>query len=231
MTAPVAALAFSFSDNFTPSPSPDWNNHSGDWTDIATGDYAAQQPNDNPQAVTALPFDMSNTNLQVTVTVNQLGDGGILFNSGGVELVLGGENYGQGTRGAFAGSSAYWGDLAGGVINRAVDVFTPGDTYTITVTVNGDLYTAYKDPDGSFDGSSTVLTTLTYGMFTSGYVGLYDDQPNKTTGAGFGLPTSFSNFSMSGTLVPVPEPSSMFLVGVGLASLVVARRRRRIGAY
>jgi hypothetical protein len=106
-------------------------------------------------------------------------------------------------------------------------VFTPGDTYTITVTVNGDTYTAYEDPDGSLDVNSTVLTTLTDNSSTSGEVGLYDDQPNVTTGSGSGTPTSFSDFSLSGTLVPAPEPSSLFLVGAGLAWLGAARRRQR----
>jgi hypothetical protein len=227
--APTARAApFTFFDNFSPSASPDWSNTTGHWS-ASSGDYAAQIPNNAPQAVTFLPFDLTNTNLQVTVTVNALGDGGIIFNSGNVELVLGGSGYGQGARGGNAGNSAYWGNLSGGEMDLVTHVFTPGDTYTITVTVNGDTYTAYDDPDGSFDSSSTVLTTLIDSAFTSGEVGLYDDQPNKTTGSGSGTPTSFSNFSLQGTLVtrPVPEPASLLLFGTSLAWLGAARRRRR----
>ena len=218
--------------NFTPTPSPDWSDATGDWTDISGGEYAAQHPNDSPEAVTYLPFNLTNANLQLTVTVNALADAGIIFNSGNVELVLGGNGYGQGDRGGASGNSAYWGTVSGGGEQDPVTgVFTPGGTYTITVTVNGDTYTAYNDPDGSFDVNSTVLTTLTDSSFTSGEVGLYDDQPNVTTGAGFGPPTSFSNFSLSGTLVPAPEPSSLFLVGAGLAWLGTARRRQRTRTY
>jgi hypothetical protein len=36
--------------------------------------------------------------------------------------------------------------------------------------------------------------------FSHGEVGLYDDQPNTTTGSGSGAPTTFSNFSLQGTV-------------------------------
>lgn len=119
MTAPVVGLAapFSFSDDFAPAPSSYWSNSSGNWTDIAPGDYAAQNPNNNPHADTYLPFALTNTNLQVTVTVNALGDVGIDFNSGNVELILGGDGYGNGSRLPPSGTVAYWvTPSAGGLI-------------------------------------------------------------------------------------------------------------------
>jgi hypothetical protein len=73
-------------------------------------------------------------------------------------------------------------------------VFTPGNTYTITVIVNGNTYTAYNDPDGIFDKNSTVLTTLVDNTYSHGQVGLYDNQPGP---GGSGTPMSFSNFSVS----------------------------------
>ncbi len=140
----------------------------------------------------------------MSVTVNNLGDGGIWLRSddtgnNGILLVTGGDGYGQGARGGPAGHSLYWHVVQNGVPSSEMDpvsgVFTPGDTYTIRVTVVGNTYSAY------LNGSATPATTLVNNVFNSGYVGLYDTQPNTTTGSGFGPAQSFSNFSLSGTLV------------------------------
>ena len=52
-------------------------------------------------------------------------------------LVLEGNGYGNGVRGGNAGSSIYWADSSnpGATLNKVTGVFTPGNTYTITVTV------------------------------------------------------------------------------------------------
>src|SRR5579863_4786841 len=71
---PAWAASITFSDNFSP-PSSLWSNTTGNWT-ATSGDYFAQQPNNNPAATTSLPFDL--TGYTLTVTVNGLGDGGIL---------------------------------------------------------------------------------------------------------------------------------------------------------
>ena len=190
-------MTTTFTDNFS-SPSPLWSNLVGNWTGSG-GIYFAQAPSNNPLTYSGLPFDFTNSNLQVTVTVNGLSDGGIWLDSNGTEnngvlLVLGGNGYGLGARGGGAGNSVYWalgtniGEFDSPFYNEVQNVFTPGGTYTITVLVNGDTYEAFKDPDGVFDANSVLLTTLVNSTFSSGHVGLYD----------FDSAMSFSNFSVVG---------------------------------
>jgi hypothetical protein len=203
----TTTIPTTFGDSFSP-PSTGWSNSVGQWT-ASNGDYFAENPSDSPLTYSGLPFDFANSRLALTVTVNALGDGGIWLdtdgtNQNGLLLVLGGNGYGQGSRGGTAGNGAYWQRVQNGVIsdefNLQTGVFTPGGTYTVTVGVNGNTYVAYDDPDGVYDANSKVLTTLTDGTFSHGMVGLYDDQPNNI-GGGFGPPTSFSNFSVSGALL------------------------------
>ena len=218
----ASASPVTFTDNFSP-PSSLWSNTTGNWT-ASGGQYFAQQPNNNPAAVTLLPFDL--TGYTLTVTVNGLGDGGIVVrqNTAGTQsifLVLGGLGYGQGARGGNAGTAIYWGDSSNPQQNQVNGVFVPGDTYMITVTAVGNTFSAF------INGSATPATTITDSIGGSdGRVGLYDDQPNTTTGSGFGTPTTFSNFSLTGTTTAtVPEPSAAFLLGSALTWFVLRKLR------
>lgn len=193
VVGPMATSAtIQFSDSFTPSASSKWNNYSGNWV-ASNGTYAASVPENEPFAISSLPYDL--TDLTVNVTVNNLADGGIWLhsdgtNQNGVILVLGGEGYGQGHRGGAAGNAIYWQVVnngqgyVGGVQDEVDGVFTPGNTYNIKVTVTGDTYSAY------INGASTPVTTFTDSTFASGDVGLYDDQPNVGSGGSACRPRS-----------------------------------------
>ena len=221
----IPTHAGTFSDDFTPAPSPLWNNYAGNWTAV-DGQYYAQSANNNPLTSTQLPFVMGD--FTATVTVDNLTDGGIWIdadgtNQNGILLVLGGNNYGQGGRGGDAGTSIYWTTLTNGggsssIFGEATNVFTPGDNYTITVTGVGDIYSAY------INGASTPTTTFTTSSFATGQIGLYDDQPNTGAG-GSGPPMTFSNFSV--TASSVPEPSTLILGIAGLAGLNLSTLRKK----
>jgi MYXO-CTERM domain-containing protein len=219
--AAASAHAATFTDSLTPA-SPLWNNFAGGWTSTASG-YAATTPNNNPFAETALPFQVGDLSLSVNVT--NLTDGGIFLhsdgtNQNGVLLILGGEGFGNGTRGGSAGNSIYWhivqNGSASGPMNEFTGVFTPGNNYSIQVTVTGNVYAAF------INGSLTPATTLTTALFPTGQVGLYDNQPNVTTASGSGAPMDFTNFSL--TAANAPEPASLGLLGLG--ALLLHRRRR-----
>jgi len=225
---PAQADAVSFTDTFSP-PSSEWTNTSGSWT-ASGGNYFAQVPNNNPGADTFLPLDL--TSYTMSVTVNNLGDGGIFVRTNSTDtqwvlLILGGAGYGQGARGGAAGNSIYWADSSNpnALFGLTTGVFTPGNTYTITVTASGDTFSAFVN------GSSTPISTFMDSVAGSdGGVGLYDDQPNTTTGSGSGPAQSFSDFSLQGTTPStsgVPEPGTLALLLTGIGSLTALRKRMR----
>jgi len=101
-----SAQAITFNDTFAP-PSALWSNSIGNWTG-GGGQYFAQSPSNSPETYSGLPFDFTNQNFQLTVSVNHLSDGGIWLNTdgsrnNGVLLVLGGNGYGFGHPGAGRG--------------------------------------------------------------------------------------------------------------------------------
>jgi hypothetical protein len=216
------AETITFSDSFSP-PSSLWSNTIGNWTG-GGGRYYAQAPSNSPQTWSALPFDFTNSNLMVTVTVNNLSDGGIYLDSSltpsgvlGVVLVLGGNAYGYGcVTCAGAGNSLYWtvGPNYGNSLDEQQNVFTPLGTYTITAIVNGNTYRAYNDPDGIFDSNSVLLSTFVDSTYSSGQVGFYD----------FDSALYFSNFSVEGFCTNCPPPGAVPgpIVGGGLPGLALA---------
>jgi hypothetical protein len=92
---PTNAKATTVTDSFSP-PSALWSNSSGNWT-ASGGKYFAQAPSNSPDTYTGLPYDFTNTNFALTVTINSLRDEGIWLDSDGtinnaVLLVLGGND-------------------------------------------------------------------------------------------------------------------------------------------
>jgi len=239
ISAAQAHAAFVFTDKFKP-PSALWNDASGSWT-ASKGDYYAQHPNNNPEALSSLPYVFGNVNDTFTVKVNDLGDGGIYLKSSTssdyVLLVLGGAGYGQGQRGPGRGTSAYWADAAnpGALFDDDASAFTPGSSYTLKLTVKKGVFTAYEHVGKSY----VDITSFTYPSLTSFTFGLYDDQPNTTTASGFGPAQSFSSLRLTsstavtggvgpfGPAPGVPEPSTWAVMMLGLGATGAALRARR----
>ena len=205
-----------FIDTFATRPSPLWNNLNGNWA-ASDGKYYAQTPNDSPLTYTGLPFDIADYRLTVTTVV---GDGGIWLRSDErdpyadyILLVIGGDGYGQGLRGGNSGTSLYFATQSESGINQVDNVFTPGETYTITVTAEGGTYSVY------INGATTPVDTFVDTSFVGGQVGLYDDQPNTTNGNGSGTPTTFSNFGLTG--IALPPTVTVFSPGGGVVGSAV----------
>jgi hypothetical protein len=221
LTLPASAVAstVTFTDNFSP-PSTLWSNSIGNWTG-GNGLYYAQAPSNSPETYSGLPFDFTNSNFSLTVTINSLRDQGIWLDTdgsrnNGVLFVAGGN--------AQQGNWAYWAVYQNGSFGNCClalndKAFTPDaafdKNYTITVLINGNIYEAFEDPDGVYDAKSVLLTTLTDSTYSHGMVGLYQYS---------GGATSFSNFSVTDG---VPEPSTWAMMLLGFAGIGFMAYRRK----
>jgi PEP-CTERM motif len=231
ITSAARATTFiTFTDDFSPQQSTFWSNSIGNWTS-ASGKYFAQAPSDSPFTYSGLPFDFTNSHFSVTVTIT-VGDSGFWLDTDGtthnaIGICFGCNGFGLSVPpnlpGFPAGTSAYWSVIHNGSdstpLNEVDGVFTPGETATVSVLVDGNTYKAFKDPDGVFDANSVLLTTLVDNTFSHGQFALYD----------FDLAMSFSNLTVSGSLVSgaVPEPSTWAMMLLGFAGLGFAVRRLR----
>jgi hypothetical protein len=103
LTLPASAKATTFTDNFSP-PSTLWSNSIGNWTG-GNGRYYAQAPSNSPETYSGLPFDFTNSNFSLTITINSLRDEGIWLDTDGSRnngiLFVAGGNAQQGNIGQF----------------------------------------------------------------------------------------------------------------------------------
>lgn len=204
MTAANAGVVFS--DNFDNGASPLWNVESGDWT--ASGGVYFSAAAADPGRTFLPSFVLGD--FTIDVDINDIKDGGIwlrVAGSGGVLLVTGG--WGG------SGTGLYWhtyydGDQSA-PLNRVDGLFTPGvsDAH-VRVVVSGDTYSAYVN------GSDTAATTLETNLFSTGYVGLYDNSDQ-----------TFDNVVLSVPTPAVPEPASLLTAATGALGLLAHARRRR----
>jgi hypothetical protein len=158
-----------FSDDFNSGASSLWGNEVGAWS-AEGGVYAATAPANMPNAISSLPFNL--TNFSVDFDINAVQDGGIFLRS----TVMPGTTFGvQGVALVLkvpdGGPKIYWhvftnGNDASIPLNIAYTDF--GNNPHVHVEVSGATYSAF------LNGSSTPATTLTTSAFASGQVALYD---------------------------------------------------------
>ncbi len=186
LAPPASRAATRFCDAFKSKTDPAWGNQSGAWT-IAKKRYYATQPSNAPLTYTDLVSYQNFGKATVTVTVNDVYDGGVWLRShwngaaNGILLVVGGaySNY----------TGLYWHVVTNGVVGPAqneVDVpGLKGSTVKLKIVVKGDTYSVFVN------GSKTAASTLTDATYGSGSVGLYDNSAAPQE--------SFGNFCVSGT--------------------------------
>jgi hypothetical protein len=116
--------------------------------------------------------------------------------------------------GAVDGTRLYWhivpdGSAYGPAMDAVSGLYPIYSNPHIHVVVSGSTYEAFVN------GSMTPATVLTTSAFDSGQVALYDNNLNQ----------SFDNVTIN--TAPVPEPTSLAVLGIGLAALVYLSRSSR----
>jgi hypothetical protein len=178
-SAPLRAAPH-FCDKFKTVNDPAWSNQDGAWA-IAKHKYYATKPSNDPLTYTDLVNYPSLTDFTLTVTVNDVFDGGIWLRSNwngasnGILLVVGGaaSNY----------TGIYWHIVTNGQVSPPQGVVEvpglEGSTAKIMVVVKGNTYAAYVN------GGTTPTTMLTDSTYAAGSAGLYDNSsaPEETFGA------------------------------------------------
>lgn len=195
------------------------------------------------QFATNVISDFHNFNLSVTYAN---------WNVAGSDILNGGSGF---TPVITSGPTSYRVQAQGygsGAFNLSTPASAPGATqFLFTFTINSPSGTYWMNPGLSFsDGTHQVFVTAAnaeggfrnYGNYTGGntytlYGALGDLDTTTVTafnlefdpaGFGGGAPYDITFHSLS-LLTPVPEPSSMALLGLGAMGLWAARRRSLVG--
>jgi hypothetical protein len=167
---PSLHAATQFCDSFKSKTDPTWGDEDGAWA-ITKRTYYATAPSNTPLTYTDLVSYQALRNFTLSVTVNDIYDGGIWLRSNwngaanGVLLVVGGaySNY----------TGMYWHIVTNGVVSAPKNLATisgfRGSTAKIKVVVKGKTYAAYVN------GSASPATTLTDTTYRTGSAGLYDN--------------------------------------------------------
>jgi hypothetical protein len=204
-----AYAAVLFYDDFNSGARPEWGSEIGAWETSDGLYYATTRPDYPYSSVTSLP---ELTDFVVELDINNFSDGGVWLRStsphNAVLLVTGGNG------GSYNGM--YWHIMDNGTDSSSINFGEfPGIQGTdahVRIEVIGDTYSAY------LNNATTPLTTLVTDRFSSGRVALL----NSNFGERFDS-ISISDFSPS----PVPEPSTIFLLGTGLVGLLRFKKRRK----